>query len=95
MRPTKLHVSACFTIAKAKSIASSLSILDSNFKASRQWLSCGLQKMFFHGEGIEVNKNNMELLAALEELYKIIMQHDLENVHNMDKTGLFFQLLLR
>jgi hypothetical protein len=36
----------------------------------------------------------MELLAALEELYKIIVQYDLENVYNMDKTSLFFQLLL-
>ncbi len=92
MRPTKLLVSPSFAIAK--SIASNLSILESNFKASWQWLSCGLQKMLLHGEGTEINKNNMELLAALEELYKIIVQYDLENVYNMDKTSLFFQLLL-
>jgi hypothetical protein len=28
--------------------------------------------MFLHGEGVEVNKNDLELLAALEELYEII-----------------------
>jgi hypothetical protein len=48
-----------------------------------------------HGEGIEVNKNDLELLTALEELYEIIVQYDLENVYNMDETSLFFQLLLR
>jgi hypothetical protein len=51
--------------------------------------------MLLHREGVEVNKNDLELLAALEELYEIIMQYDLENVYNMDKTGLFFQLLMR
>jgi hypothetical protein len=35
------------------------------------------------------------LLAALEELYKIITQYDPKNVYNMDETGLFFQLLPR
>jgi hypothetical protein len=94
-RPAKLPVSPSFAIAKAKSIASNLSILESNFKASWQWLSRGLQKMLLHGEGTEVNKNDLELLAALEEFYKIIVQYDLKNVYNMDETGLFFQLLLR
>jgi hypothetical protein len=73
----KLLVSPSLTIARAKSIASSLSILKSDFKASWQWLSrfrarCGLQKMLLHGKGVEVNKNDPELLAALEELYGII-----------------------
>lgn len=31
-----------------------------------------------------------ELLAALEELYEIIAQYDLENIYNMDETCLFF-----
>ncbi len=43
MRLIKHPVSSSFVIAK--SIASSLSILESNFKASWQWLSRGLQKM--------------------------------------------------
>jgi hypothetical protein len=34
------------------------------------------------------------LLAALEEFYRIIAQYDWEHVYNMDKTSLFFQLLL-
>jgi hypothetical protein len=54
-----------------------------------------LQKMLPHWEGTEVNKKDLELLAALEELYEIIVQHDLENVYNMDEIGLFFQLLLK
>jgi hypothetical protein len=28
--------------------------------------------MLLHGEGAEVNKNDLELLIALEELYEII-----------------------
>jgi hypothetical protein len=93
MRLAKLPISPSFAIAK--SIASSLSILESNFKASWQWLSRGLQKMLLHGEGTKVNKNDLKLLVALEKLYKIIVQYDLKNVYNMDDTGLFFQLLLR
>jgi hypothetical protein len=98
MRCAKLHVLPSLAIAKAKSIASSLSISKSNFKASWQWLSRfrahrGLQKMLLHGEGAEVNKNDLELLAALEEFYKIIAQYDPENIYNMDETSLFFRLL--
>jgi hypothetical protein len=33
------------------------------------------------------------LLAAIEELYRIIAQYDPENVYNMDETSLFFRLL--
>jgi len=39
-------------------------------------MRCGLQKMFIHKEGTEVNKNDSELLAILEELYGIIAQYD-------------------
>jgi hypothetical protein len=63
MRRAKLPISPSFAIAKAKSIASNLSILESDFKASWQWLNqfraCrGLQKMLLHGEGAEVNKSD-------------------------------------
>jgi hypothetical protein len=51
--------------------------------------------MLLHGEGAQVNKNDLELLAALEELHGIIAQYDPENVYNMDETGLFFRLLPR
>jgi hypothetical protein len=98
MRHAKLLVPPSLTIAKAKNIASNLSIPEFDIRASWQWLSRfrarhGLQKMFLHEQGIEVNKNNPELLATLEELYEIIMQYDLKNVYNMDETGLFFRLL--
>ncbi len=94
MRRARLLVPSSLTIANAKSIAYTLSISDSDFKASWQWLSrfrtCrGLHKMFLHGEGAEVDKNDPELLSALEELYSIIVQYDPENVYNMDETRLF------
>jgi hypothetical protein len=93
-----LLVSPSLTIAKAKNIASSLSIPETNFKASWQWLSQfrvhrRLQKMLLHGEGVEVNKFDLGLLATLDDLYVIIAQYDPENVYNMDEIGLFFHLL--
>jgi hypothetical protein len=55
----------------------------------------GLQKMLLHGEGAEVNKSDLGLLAALDDLYVIITQYDPENIYNMDETGLFVRLLPR
>jgi 5-bromo-4-chloroindolyl phosphate hydrolysis protein len=100
LRRSKLPVPPSIAIAKVKSIASSLSIPKSNFKASWQWLSRfrmhrGLQKMLLHGEGVEVNKNNLELLTTLKEIYEIIAQYDPKNIYNMDEIGLFFRLLPR
>jgi hypothetical protein len=51
--------------------------------------------MLLHGEGAEVNKFNLGLLAALDNLYAIIAQYDPKNIYNMDETGLFFRLLPR
>jgi hypothetical protein len=51
--------------------------------------------MLLHREGVEVNKNDLELLTTLEELNVIIVQYDPENVNNIDETGLFVRLLLR
>ncbi len=87
----KLPVQPSLTIAKAKNIPKS------NYKASWQWLSWfkvhyGLQTMVLQREGAKVNKNDLELIA-LEELYKIIVQYDPENIYNMDEIGLFFRLL--
>jgi len=95
-----LPVPPSLAIAKAKSIASSLSILKMDFKASWKWLSRfrvrrGLQKILLHRKGTEVNKSDLGLLAALDDLYEIIAQYDPENVYNMDETGLFFCLLPR
>ncbi len=100
MRRANLPVPPSFAIAKAKSITSSLSIPKTDFKASWQWLRRfrvrrGLQKMLLHGEGAEVNKSDLRLLAALDDFYAIIAQYDPENVYNMDETGLFFCLLPR
>jgi hypothetical protein len=100
MRRANLLVPPSLAIAKAKNIASSLSILETDFKASWQWLSQfrvrrRLQKMLLHREGAEVNKSNLGLLAALYDFYTIIAQYDPENVYNMDETGLFFCLLPR
>jgi hypothetical protein len=100
MRCAKLLVPPSLVLAKARSIAPSLSILESNFKSFWQWLSrfrahYGLQKIPLHGEGAKVNKNNLELLAVLKELYEIIVEYDLENVYNMDEISFFFRLLLR
>jgi hypothetical protein len=58
MRRANLPVPPSLAIAKAKSIASSLSIPEMDFKASWQWLSRfivrrGLQKMLLHGEGAD------------------------------------------
>jgi hypothetical protein len=55
MRHANLPVPPSLAIAKAKSIASSLSILETNFKVSWQWLSRfrvrqRLQKMLLHRE---------------------------------------------
>ncbi len=100
MRRVRLPVPPSLAIAKAKSIAFTLSIFYSDFKASWQWLSHfktrrGLQKMLLHGEGTKVDKIDPELLSALEELYSIIAQYDPKNVYNMDEIGLFFRLLPR
>jgi hypothetical protein len=100
MHHANLPVLPSLAIAKAKSIASSLSIPETNFKASWQWLSQfrvrrGLQKILLHKEGAEVNKSDPGLLVILDDLYTIIAQYDPENVYNMDKTDLFFCLLLR
>ncbi len=96
MHRAKLPIPPSLATAKAKSSVSSLSIPKSNFKASWQWLSRfgthhGLQKMLLHGEGAEVNKNDPELLIALEELNVIIAQYDSDNVNKLDEIGLFFR----
>jgi hypothetical protein len=100
MHHANLLVSPSLAIAKAESIALSLLIPETDFKASWQWLSQikvrrGLQKMLLHEEGVEVNKFDPGLLAALDDMYAIIGQYDPKNVYNMDDIGLFFRLLPR
>ena len=75
MRRAKLAVPPSLAISKARKIALDMDISNDDFKASWAWLSNfilkrrGLGGMLFHGEGAEVDKNNPELLSALEELY--------------------------
>jgi transposase-like protein len=96
MLRANLPVPPSLTIAKVKSIASSLSIPKTSWQWLRQFkVRQGLQKMLLHGEGAEVNKSDLGLLAPLDDLYAIITQYDPENVYNMDETGLFFCLLPR
>ena len=52
-----------------------------------------MQQLFLHGEGAEVDRENPNLVAALDKLYAIITKYDPKNVCNMDETGLFFRLL--
>lgn len=65
MRRANLPVAPSLAISKAKSIASSLSIPERDFKASWQWLSRfkirrGLQNMLLHKERAQVNFKRVE-----------------------------------
>ncbi len=51
--------------------------------------------MLLHAEGTGINKSDPRLLVALDDLYAIIAQYDLENIYNMDEIVLFFRLLPR
>jgi len=71
-----------------------------SFKASWGWYEkfrkrWGLKSVLLHGEGADVDKENPELLVALEKLYQLIGEYDPNWVFNMDETGLFFRLLPR
>ena len=95
-----LSVPPFLAILKAKKIAEELLIWHNDFKASWQWFCRfrerrGIQQLFLHGEGAEVDRENLDLVAALDKLYAIISKYDLENVYNMDESGLFFRLLLK
>ena len=39
-----------------------------------------------------MERENLDLVAALDKVYAIISKYYPENVYNMDKTGLFFWL---
>ena len=69
--------------------------MQDDFKASGPWFSqfrecCEIQQLLLHGEGVEVDGENPDLVAALDKLYAIIAKYDPENVYNMDEIGLFF-----
>ena len=93
MQRASLPVPPSLAITKAKKIVEQLGLSENDFKASWQWLcrfrACkGLQKMLLHGEGAEVNRDNPDLIAKLNELHGLIKEYDPENVYNMDETRL-------
>jgi len=75
-----LPVPPSLTLLKARSIATELVISD--FKASWQWLN---------DKGGEVNKDDPELLVALDEFCEVVKEYNPEHVYNMDETGLFYR----
>ena len=100
MRRIGLAVPPSLVLAKARKVAQSQGISEDDFKCSWKWLSRfrnrrGIGSMLLHGEGAEVDKDNPELLEALDKLYHIIREYAPENVYNMDETGLFFRMLPR
>ena len=95
MRRASLPVPPSLAITKAKKIVEQLGLSENDSKASWQWLyrfraPKGLQNMLLHGEGAEVNRDNPDLIAKLNELHGLIKEYDTKNVYNMDETGLFY-----
>lgn len=48
--------------------------------------------MMLYGEGADLDKEDLKLLADLDELYSVIATYDPENVYNMDDTGSFLKI---
>ena len=94
LRRENLPVPSSLIILKSKKIAEELLISQDDFKASWDGLADlerrGIQQLLFHGEGAEVDRENPDLVAALDKLYAIIAKYDPKNVYNMDEIGLFF-----
>lgn len=66
------------------------------FKASESWAGkfardSGWRSQALHGEAGEVNIEGLE--PEIQKLRDLIAEYDLDNVFNMDETGLFFKLL--
>ena len=73
MRRENLPVPPSLAILKAKKIAEELLISQDDHKASWQWFSRfrerrKIQQLFFHSEGAEVDRENPDLVAALDKL---------------------------
>ena len=100
MHCANMAVPPSLAFAKAKKISESMNISEDSFKASWQWLKWfrfqrGLEKFMLCGEGTEVDWNDPKFLEELDALCEVIAQYDVENVFNMDETGLFFWILPR
>ena len=81
---------------KARHIADLMNILQEGFTCDWGWYKNfkkrkGLGCVLLHGEGAEVDKENLETLAALEELYNIAIKYNIAHIYNMDEIGLFFR----
>ena len=44
---------------------------------------CGIQQLLPHCEGVEVDQENSDLVAALDKLYAIIAKYNPKNVNNL------------
>ena len=96
-RRMSLAISPSLVKAKVAEIASKLDIAEGSFSASNGWLhrfhkQNDIRGAHLFGEGGEVDKNDPELLRTLEQLETLIDTYDIENVYNMDETGLFFSM---
>ena len=66
------------------------------FKASESWAGrfardSGWRSQALHGEAEEVDIEGLE--PEIQKLRDLIVEYDLDNVYNMDETGLFFKLM--
>lgn len=100
MRRLELPIPPSLVMAKAAELAQAMDITQGQFKASWGWLASfrsrkGLKASLLYGEGAEVNKEDPDLLNALDALYNVIKQYPPACIYNMDETGLFFRLLPR
>lgn len=83
---------------KAVEVASKLGIPEESFSASNGWLQrflkrSGIRGVFLFGEGGGVDKDDPELLGKLKELETQIETFNVENIYNMDETGLFYRMV--
>ena len=65
-------------------------------KPSESWAGkfardSGWRSQALHGEAEEVDTEGLE--PEIQKLHDIIAEYDLDNVYNIDETGLFFKLL--
>jgi hypothetical protein len=83
---------------KAIELASKLDIPEELFSASNGWLDrfrkrSGFRCASLFGEGGDVDKNDPELILKLRKLEETIDTYDVENIYNMDETGLFYRMV--
>lgn len=85
---------------KARSIAVAQNIPESDFKCSNGWYHrfkkrWNITGTCLYGEAGEVDKDDPVILEQLRELETLIVTYDIDNIYNMDETGLFYRLIPR